>query len=74
MSEIETGTPDFITEILARAWIACDPNRGGSDPDAPINLGPSSDLNGKPHWHWFIPRAEALRDFLSDRGLAIRPK
>lgn len=75
LEEIETGTSDYITEVLARAWILCDPNRSGLNPDA-LNdrLGPGATLAGKPNWHWFIPRAEALRDFLSDNGLVIRPK
>lgn len=75
MSDIETGTNDRINEVLARAWIVCDPNRGGmGGPDDLIDNLPGSELQGKPRWHWFIPRAEALRDFLSDNGLVIRPK
>lgn len=77
MSEIETGTNDPITELLARAWIVCDPNRSGTDPDA-IETGermqPGAELVGKPKWHWFIPRAEALRDFLADHGYVLRRK
>lgn len=68
-------THDRITEVLARAWITCDPNRGGTDPDALMTgLSPSSTLNGKPSWQWFVPRAVALRDFLSENGLVVRPK
>ncbi len=77
MSDIETGTPDRITEVLARAWLVCDPNRSGTDPDALRSgdlMQPGAETAGKPNWHWFIPRAEALRDFLSDNGLVIRPK
>ena len=28
-------------------------------------------LTGKPRWHWFIPRAEALERYLAERGYAI---
>jgi hypothetical protein len=71
---METGTKDRITEILARAWIECDPNRGDTDPDE-LRVGNSdAETTGHPNWHWFIPRAEALRDYLSEHGLVIRPK
>ena len=74
-----------ITEILARAWMMCDPNRGGIDPDAPIGQSCSggtdqepvcvdTSLTGKPNWHWFIPRAEALQKYLDDNGLEITRK
>jgi hypothetical protein len=65
---------DRITEVLARAWLTCDPNRYGTDPDDPISHLPGSESQGQPQWTWFIPRAEAMRDFLSDNGLVIRPK
>lgn len=75
MSSAKTGTRDRITEVLARAWLVCDPNRQPSDPDAIDQFAqPGSDYVGKPRWHWFIPRAEAMRDFLSENGLVIRPK
>ncbi len=74
----DTGTPDRITEVLAKAWILCDPNRGGIDPDAPDHgsgvMPAARNYVGKPRWHWFVPRAKALRDYLSDNGLVIRPK
>jgi hypothetical protein len=70
-------TDDRITELLARAWITCDPNRGETDPDdieKGEHMKPGSDAIGKPKWYWFVPRALALRDFLSDHGYVIRPK
>lgn len=74
-STVTTGTDDRITEILAKAWLVCDPNRGCSDPDEPdSHWTPPHELAGKPRWHWFIPRAEALRDYLSDNGLVVRKK
>ena len=66
------------TELLARAWIECDPNRDSSTADDPI--GPMSDSNGnvrtteltgEPRWHWFIPRAEALQGYLASHGFKI---
>lgn len=69
------------TELLARAWIECDPNRDSSTADDII--GPmqdsggavrSTDLTGKPRWHWFIPRAEALERYLAEHGYALVPK
>lgn len=64
------GMNDHINEVLAKAWIVCDPNRHPNDPQEPITI------DGKecPRWVWFLPRAEAMRDFLSDNGLVIRPK
>jgi hypothetical protein len=69
---MENGMNDRITEVLARAWIVCDPNRTGTDPDALRETG--VETKGRPHWEWFVPRAKAMRDFLSDNGLVIRPK
>ena len=74
-----------LTEILAKAWMECDPNRGGIDPDELIGQSCSggtdqetvcvdTPLTGKPNWHWFIPRAEALVSYLDKRGYEIRPK
>ena len=71
-----------VTEILARAWIACDPNRAGADPDEIIGqsceggTGQESrcydtPLTGRPQWHWFIPRAEALKTFLQENGIQL---
>lgn len=71
-----------VTELLARAWIQCDPNRNGINPDELIGQSCSSGidmetvcedtpLTGKPNWHWFIPRAEALVKHLSDNGYAV---
>jgi hypothetical protein len=79
-----TTAPDSITEMLARMWMACDPNRGGIDPDellpmaietastagGPVDSRPNP-LGGMPHWHWFIPRAEATRKFLDKHGYAL---
>lgn len=65
-------------EALARMWMECDPNRQPCDPDAPIEPVQDSngnvkttDLTGKPRWHWFIPRAEASVKYLAERGLFI---
>lgn len=33
----------------------------------------STNLTGKPHWHWFIPRAEYLERYLAERGWSIVP-
>jgi hypothetical protein len=69
-------------EMLARMWIACDPNRGGTDPDEIIGQRESSStggestavdtpLTGKPTWNWFLPRAEATEEFLREHGWQI---
>jgi hypothetical protein len=58
-----------ITELLAKAWIECDPNRGGPT-DTPLS-GMSDELNGKPRWHWFVPRAERLESYLAEHGYKI---
>lgn len=57
---------DETTEMLARAWIACDPNRMHANPDE------IDEQVGGPRWHWFIPRAEALADYLARNGYEIR--
>lgn len=71
--------PDRITELLARAWLMCDPNRQPAEPDRIMSaerdhLQPGSELIGKPCWEWFVPRAQEMRDFLSENGYVIRPK
>lgn len=63
-----------IIEVLARGWIECDPNRGGASPDELITDMPQSEFQGQPRWKWFVMRAEALRDYLNDHGLVVRPK
>lgn len=70
-------------EMLAKAWIECDPNRSGCDPYAIIGQSCSSSsdgetvcvdtpLTGKPRWHWFVPRAEALESYLTQNGYELR--
>mgnify|MGYP003408700540 FL=1 len=76
-NNIETGTADRAIEILAKAWLVCDPNRGCKNPDEidqGVGMGPGNAYAGKPRWHWFVDRAESMRDYLSDNGLVIRPK
>ena len=64
-----------VTEVLARAWIDCDPNRAGNGPGSGFHpddiMETETDLNGKPRWHWFIPRAEALVVYLAERGFKV---
>ncbi|MEP0323324.1 MULTISPECIES: hypothetical protein [Hyphomicrobiales] len=66
-----------MTEVLARMWIECDPNRGGEPGSgcAPDDLSPLHNKDGvkemKPRWHWFIPRAEATEKYLAERGFKI---
>lgn len=76
-----------LIETLARMWMQCDPNRGGSDPDEIMPMefcsggvgdGTSAEtethknpLGGEPRWKWFVPRAEATLDFLKKNGLQI---
>lgn len=67
---------DKTTEILARMWILCDPNRGAHEPGSgfhpdDIMQDAHGDLKDKPRWHWFIPRAEASKKFLAEHGLQI---
>jgi len=63
-----------VKELLARMWIKCDPNRGGTDPDDLIQMDGDSTYNGKPQWTWFIPRAEATLKFLDDAGYKVVKK
>lgn len=57
-------------EVLARAWIECDPNRYPANPDEPMPEM-SGDLHNAPRWKWFVPRAEALVEYLAERGLEV---
>ena len=60
---------DPRVEPLARMWVLCDPNRGGTDPDETITMhNPEREV---PQWHWFIPRAEASLAFLKKNGWAV---
>lgn len=66
-------------EMLARMWVACDPNRQHADPDELITM--HDPKRTVPRWHWFIPRAEASAAFidgcrwnLSPRPLTIKGK
>lgn len=65
-------------EMLARMWMECDPNRGPCDPEELIEPHADSDgdiittnLTGKPRWHWFIPRAEASLRYFGDSGFVL---
>lgn len=91
----DCGAPMDKAEVLARAWVECDPNRAGNTPGSGFHpddiigqsggassLGSDSSivkephdtpLTGKPRWHWFIPRAEALEAFLFQNGYEIKP-
>lgn len=60
-------------EVLARAWIVCDPNRQPTNPDDPINREGGT-MNGKPEWTWFIPRAEETIQFLKRNGFEVIKK
>ena len=61
-----------ITEVIARAWVVCDPNRGGTDPDALIeDDGERTKLTGEPQWKWFIPRAQETIKFLEENGYEV---
>lgn len=72
-----------LTETLARMWMQCDPNRGGSDPDElmPMKIAEGgtdmptverdNPLGGEPRWKWFVPRAEASIRFLQANGFKI---
>ena len=59
-------------EMLARMWMACDPNRGGTDQDEIIRMfNPERDV---PHWHWFVPRAEASLAHIIGSGFTLETK
>lgn len=66
-------------EVLARAWIDCDPNRQGGKPgsgDHPddIMTGASDDLKDQPRWKWFVPRADAFEAYLDKHGFEVVAK
>lgn len=61
-------------EMLARMWMECDPNRGGSDPDEPRTLHIDGVPGEYPRWMWFIPRAEASLKYFSDKGYALKAR
>ena len=66
-------------EVLARAWIECDPNRQGGEvgsgyyPDD-IMADASGDLKDQPRWKWFIPRAASLEAYLDKHGFEVVAK
>lgn len=73
-----TMAEDNLTELLARMWIECDPNRGdepgsGYHPDdlAPLHVDGVEQM--RPRWEWFVPRAEATLKYLAKHGLKIVP-
>jgi hypothetical protein len=56
-------------EVLARMWMMCDPNRQPAEPDEIITMhNPEREV---PHWHWFIPRAQASAKFLGQSGYKL---
>lgn len=57
-------------ELLARMWIACDPNRY-IDADEIAMLWVDGVQTRQPRWKWFIPRAEATIKFLAANGREI---
>lgn len=63
---------DALTERLARAWIECDPNRGG-DPDEITPLYVDDEYRDEPRWKWFLPRANALKEYLAKHGYSVVP-
>jgi hypothetical protein len=69
MTEDEAKMTDKL-EILARAWIECDPNRQPADPDE-IMTQMSGELKDQPRWRWFMPRAVALEEYLERHGFVI---
>lgn len=63
-------------EMLSRMWIACDPNRAGGEPGSgfhpdDVMSDASGDLKDQPRWKWFVPRAEAAIQFLTDHGYEL---
>lgn len=60
------------TEILAMAWLMCDPNRQPAAPEDPID-NPNGTMNGLPYWNWFVPRAEEIKKFLLENGYSVAP-
>ena len=76
-------TKERQIEILARMWMVCDPNRGGSNPDEIMPMQTAeggtdrettfsrNPLGGQPRWKWFVPRAEATLAFLEKNGLEL---
>ena len=84
---MSTYPVDHVTELLARMWIECDPNRDPAQADeiqpemiSSGSVGPDSDgsatltpnpMARQPRWHWFIPRAEATIAYLAKNGLEI---
>lgn len=67
-----TNRPEI--EMLARMWIECDPNRGGEGCGPDDLIHEEGDLNSKPRWHWFIPRAQSSVEFFERNGYVLRAK
>ena len=71
------NTSKALLETLSRAWIECDPNRGGPGCE-PDDDDVTEDMNGKvtshgPRWKWFQPRAKAMVAYLYKNGYDIVP-
>lgn len=57
------------TEMLARMWIECDPNRLPALADEIITMhNPERKV---PRWHWFTARADATQEFLAKHGYKL---
>lgn len=63
-----------ITEVLARMWIDCDPNRERGSGDQDITLHESGKTRHTKRWEWFTPRADASLEYLDRHGFKIVPK
>lgn len=61
------------TEMLAKMWMQCDPNRMDENPDDLIAVEGGT-MNGQPKWKWFVPRAEASLKFFDDNGIKLAKK
>ena len=66
---MKTKEDKTLLQVLARAWIECDPNRGGDQDELMLDM--SNKLKNKPRWMWFLPRAKSLKKYLKKNGYEI---